>query len=55
MKRQQIATVTAKNITRTVSERLFNVFLTNGSLILLKSKKVYSLYPAMAMMGSSMY
>jgi hypothetical protein len=55
MKRQQTATVTAKNITRTVSERLFNVFLTNGSLILLKSKKVYSLYPAMAMMGSSMY
>jgi hypothetical protein len=29
--------------------------LTNGSLILLKSKKVYSLYPARAIIGSSMY
>jgi len=39
----------------TVIERRFNVFRTKGSLIVLKSKKVYSLYPARAMIGSSMY
>lgn len=55
MKRQQRAIVTTKNMTRTVIERLVSVFFTNGSLILLKSKKVYSLNPAIAMMGSSMY
>ena len=55
MKRQQIAAVNTRNITKTVSERLFNVFRTNGSRILLKSKNVYSLYPTKAMMGSSMY
>ena len=55
MKRQHKAIVTIKNMIRTVSERLLSVFLTNGSLILLKSKKVYSLYPARAIRGSSMY
>ena len=43
MKRQHRATVTTKNMSRTVRERLASVFFTNGSLILLKSKKVYSL------------
>lgn len=55
MKRQQMAVVRSKNMTSTVSERLLSVFRTNGSRILLKSKNVYSLYPARAMMGSSIY
>jgi hypothetical protein len=55
MKRQQTAVVRIKNMAMTVSERLTSVFLTNCSLILLKSKNVYSLYPRRAMIGSSMY
>lgn len=55
MKRQQTAVVRTRNITKTVIERLFSVLRTNGSLILLKSKNVYSLYPSRAMIGSSMY
>jgi hypothetical protein len=55
MKRQQTAVVKTRNMTMTVSERLISVFLTNSSLILLKSKNVYSLYPRKAMIGSSMY
>lgn len=43
MKRQQSAVVNRMNMTSTVTERLFKVFRTKGSLILLKSKMVYSL------------
>lgn len=55
MKRQQTAVVRTRNMIITVTARLFSVLRTNGSLILLKSKKVYSLYPSMAITGSSMY
>lgn len=43
MNKQQTSVVSTKNITKTVIERLFSVFRTNGSLILLKSKNMYSL------------
>jgi hypothetical protein len=43
MNRQHMATVRTANMISIVNERLFSVFRTNGSLILLKSKNVYSL------------
>jgi hypothetical protein len=43
IKRQHMATVRTTNMISIVNERLFSVFRTNGSLILLKSKNVYSL------------